>query len=283
MRFGFKTTPQNTSWTELLELWRAADDIDVFESGWLSDHFTVQHGLDAAAGRFEGWVTLGALAQATRRLRFGTLVTAIPYRHPGLLAHMAATLDAVSGGRLELGVGAGWDEQEARAYGIELGTPRERSDRFEEACRVLLGLLGPEPATTFSGKYYRLADARCGVAPVQRPHPPLAIGGNGERRTLLTVARYAQHWNHEDGSATHPGVAGFARGRDVLRRHCADVGRDPAQILLSTQVRYAGDPAATAAQAAAYREAGAGLVIVYLPQPYDPRVLEPIAEQLRTL
>lgn len=277
MRFGFKTTPQNTPWPAMLELWREADDIAVFESGWTSDHFYVQHGADPAYGRLEGWITLTALAQATRRLRLGTLVTGVPYRHPAVLAHMAATLDIVSGGRLELGLGAGWNEEESRAYGIELGSARERSDRFEEACQVLIALLSPEPAaTTFSGEFYRLREARCDAAPIQRPHPPIVIGGNGPKRTLRTVARYAQGWNFENGG----GIEGFVRGRDVLHGHCADLGRDASEILLSVQVRYDGDPARTAAEAAAYAEAGAGLAIVYLPPPYDPAVLGPLAAEL---
>jgi F420-dependent oxidoreductase-like protein len=283
MRFGFKTTPQNTPWPAMLALWREADRIEVFESGWTSDHFYVQHGADPAGGRLEGWITLTALAQATTRLRLGTLVTGVPYRHPAVLAQMAATLDIVSGGRLELGVGAGWNEEESAAFGIELGSPGERSDRFEEACRILVSLLSPEPAaTTFAGKHYRLTEARCDARPVQRPHPPIVIGGNGQKRTLRTVARYAQHWNCESGA----GVEGFARGRDVLAGHCADIGRDPAEILLSVQVRHHGDPARTAAEIEAYRAAGAGLAIVYLPPPYDPAVLEPLAarlEQLSTL
>lgn len=283
MRFGFKTTPQNTPWPAMLDLWRAADRIDVFESGWTSDHFYVQHGADPAAGRLEGWITLTALAQATTRLRLGTLVTGVPYRHPAVLAHMAATLDIVSGGRLDLGVGAGWNEEESAAYGIDLGGPAERSDRFEEACQILVSLLSPEPiATTFAGKYYRLDEARCDAAPIQRPHPPIVIGGNGEKRTLRTAARYAQHWNCESSA----GIDGFTRGRDVLAGHCADFGRDPAEILLSVQVRYEGDAARTAAEAAAYRAAGAGLAIVYLPPPYHPDVLEALAtelEQLNTL
>ena len=105
MRFGFKTSPQNTTWDAVLEVWRAADDMDVFESGWVSDHFYPMHTGDLSGPRLEGWITLTALAQATRRLRLGTLVTGIHYRHPAVLANMAATLDVVSGGRLELGVG----------------------------------------------------------------------------------------------------------------------------------------------------------------------------------
>jgi alkanesulfonate monooxygenase SsuD/methylene tetrahydromethanopterin reductase-like flavin-dependent oxidoreductase (luciferase family) len=138
-----------------------------------------------------------------------------------VLANMAAAIDIVSNGRLELGLGAGWNEEESGAYGIELGSPRERSDRFEEACQVIIGLLSQE-TTTFDGTYYRLTDARNEPKGPQRPHPPICIGGNGEKRTLRTTARYAQHWNFLGGP-----VEEFARKRDVLHAHCADVGRDP--------------------------------------------------------
>jgi F420-dependent oxidoreductase-like protein len=275
MRFAVKTTPQNTTWDAMLAVWRAADDIEVFESGWTSDHFYALHGATPADPRLEGWITLTALAQATRRLRLGTLVTGIHYRHPAVLANMAATLDIVSGGRLELGIGTGWSEQESRAYGIALGTPAERSDRFEEACEVLTGLLSPQQTTTFTGMYYELTDARCNPKPVQQPHPPICIGGSGEKRTLRTAARFAQHWNFTGGL---PGD--FSRAREVLHRHCADIGRDPADILLSSQVQFTGDPAETAAAAAAFADAGAGLVIVYLPPPHAPAVLEPLATAL---
>ncbi|MBR7826466.1 TIGR03560 family F420-dependent LLM class oxidoreductase [Actinospica sp. MGRD01-02] len=276
MRFGFKTSPQNTSWSAMLDLWRAADEIEIFESGWTSDHLYVQHGADPAGGRLEGWIVLTALAQATRRLRLGTLVTGIPYRHPGILAAMAATLDIVSGGRLELGIGAGWDEEEAGAHGLALGSPRVRSDRFEEACQVLISLLSPDqPTTDFHGTYYDLTNARCDATPIQRPHPPVVIGGNGEKRTLRTVARYAQHWNFEG-----PGPAAFSHSRDVLYRHCAAEKRDPAEITLSVQVRHTGDAVETAANAAAFGAAGADLAIIYLPPPYDESMLAPLAAAL---
>ncbi|HEU5420357.1 MAG TPA: LLM class F420-dependent oxidoreductase [Streptosporangiaceae bacterium] len=278
MRFGFKTSPQNTSWDAMLAVWRAADDIEIFESGWTSDHFYAVHDDRPAAQRLEGWVTLTALAQATRRLRMGTLVTGVHYRHPAVLANMAATLDVISGGRLELGIGTGWHEPESAAYGIELGSPRERSDRFEEACEVLAGLLSPAETTTFRGRYYQLTDARCDPKPVQQPHPPICIGGSGEKRTLRTAARFAQHWNFDSGTMDQ-----FRRGRDVLHQHCADIGRDPAQILLSGQVRFTGDPAQTAAAAADLQAAGAGLAIIYLPVPHTPGVLEPLASALAGL
>src|ERR1700734_1998406 len=140
MRFAFKTPPQNTPWEDMLAVWRAGDDIELFESAWNFDHFYPIFS-DPTGPCFEAWVTLAALAQATRRLRLGTLVTGIHYRPPAVLANMIATLDVVSGGRLEVGIGAGWNEEESGAYGIALGSPRERSDRFEEACEVLVGLL----------------------------------------------------------------------------------------------------------------------------------------------
>ena len=124
----------------MLAIWKAADDIDVFESGWTFDHFYPIFS-DSTGPCLEGWITLTALAQATKRLRVGVLVTGIHYRHPAVLANMASALDIVSGGRLELGIGAGWNEEESGAYGIELGSIKERFDRFEEACQVLTGLL----------------------------------------------------------------------------------------------------------------------------------------------
>src|SRR5580698_5057064 len=240
MRFAFKTAPQNTTWPDMLAVWKEADDIEIFESGWTFDHFYPIFS-DSTGPCLEGWMTLAALAQATRRLRLGTLVTGIHYRHPAVLANMAATLDIVSGGRLEIGIGAGWNQEESGAYGFPLGTPKERSDRFEEACEVIVGLLSQE-TTSFKGSFYDLTDARCEPKPVQRPHPPICIGGSGERRTLRTAARFAQHWNFVGGT-----VDEFRAKRDVLYQHCADIGRDPSEILLSSHVRFNDDPQATAA------------------------------------
>jgi F420-dependent oxidoreductase-like protein len=262
MRFAFKTSPQNTTWADMLAVWKEADDIELFESGWTFDHFYPIFS-DSTGPCMEGWITLTALAQATTRLRMGTLVTGIHYRHPAILANMATTLDIVSGGRLELGIGAGWNEEESGAYGIELGTPAERSDRFEE---------------TFKGRYYQLSEARNEPKPIQRPHPPICVGGSGEKRTLRTAARFAQHWNFVGGTPEE-----FARKRAVLHQHCEDLGRDPAEILLSSHVRFAGDAKAAADEAAALAEVGAGLAIVYLPPPLDPGVLAPLATALREL
>ena len=233
MRFAFKTAPQHTTWADMLAVWQAADDIEVFESGWTFDHFYPIFS-DSTGPCLEGWTTLIALAQATRRLRLG-------------------------------------------AYGIALGTPKERSDRFEEACEVLVGLLSQE-TTTFKGEYYHLVDARNEPKGVQRPHPPICIGGSGERRTLRTAARFAQHWNFVGGTPEE-----FARKREVLHAHCHDIGRDPGEILLSSHVMFDGDPSAAAAAAAALGDAGADLGIVHIRPPHTPAVLEPLAAALSEL
>jgi len=278
MRFAIKTVPQHTTWSDMLAVWRAADEIEVFESGWTFDHFYPIFS-DSTGACLEGWVTLAALAQATRRLRLGVMVTGILYRHPAVLANMAATLDIVSGGRLELGLGAGWNTEECDAYGIELGSLRQRFDRFDEACAVIVGLLGDE-VTDFEGRYYRLSKARCEPKPVQRPHPPICIGGSGERRTLRTAARYAQHWNFAGGP-----VDQFKAKLAVLHDHCAAIGRDSKEISASIQLRLAAgdEPGALAAQAAAYEEAGADLAVVVLTPPHTPAVVEPLAASLRAL
>ncbi len=278
MRFGFKTSPQSTTWDDMLAVWKAADDIDVFESGWTFDHFEPIFS-DRSGPCLEGWLTLTALAQATSRLRVGVLVTGIPYRHPAVLANMAATLDIISGGRLELGLGAGWNEMECAAYGIDLPPLKERFDRFDEACQVVIGLLRDE-TTDFAGKHYRLTAARCEPKPVQRPHPPLCIGGGGERRTLRAVARYAQHWNFPGG-----GVETLKQKRAVLEEHCAGAGRDPSEIMISTHLRIPDDGGLPALvdEAAALEDAGLHVGIVYLSPPHTPDVLEPLAEALRPL
>jgi alkanesulfonate monooxygenase SsuD/methylene tetrahydromethanopterin reductase-like flavin-dependent oxidoreductase (luciferase family) len=190
---------------------------------------------------------------------------------------MASALDIVSNGRLELGIGAGWNEEESGAYGIELGSIKERFDRFEEACEVLTSLLSKE-TTTFDGKYYQLKDARNEPKGPQQPHPPICIGGSGEKRTLPLTARYADHWNFAGGTPDE-----FARKRDVLAARCADIGRDPKEITMSAHVRLEPDLDYTKVidQAGALGKEGLDLAIVYLPPPHDPKVLAPLAEAIR--
>jgi F420-dependent oxidoreductase-like protein len=280
VRFAIKTVPQHTTWQQMLAVWQAADDIDVFESAWNFDHFYPIFG-DGAGPCLEGWTTLTALAQATRRIRVGCQVTGMIYRHPAVLANMAATVDIISGGRLELGLGAGWNEQETAAYGIELPPLKERFDRFDEGLAAIVGLLSQD-STTLDGQYVKLTDARCDPKPVQRPHPPITIGGSGPTRTLRAVARHAQQWNSITGS-----VGQWQSLHDVLVERCAEIGRDPTEILCSVNIRLADGSAGAlntvVEQAAAYGEAGVGLVVVNLAPPHDARQVEPLAEALSPL
>jgi len=277
MRFGIKTSPQHTTWNAMLDVWRAADDIELFESAWNFDHFYPIFS-DSDGPCLEAWTMLAAMAQATRRIRIGCQVTGMIYRHPAVLANMAATVDVISEGRLELGVGAGWNQQECDAYGIELPPLKERFDRFDEGVEALVLLLSQEHSD-LDGKYVQLRNARCEPKAVQRPHPPIAIGGNGPTRTLRTVARFAQHWNSISGVAEWPAISA------VLDERCAEIGRDPATIERSVMMHY--DPAqpleALAEQAAAFADVGVDIGVVYLPVPHTPAVLEPIADALLPL
>ena len=278
MRFGIKTPPQHCTWDEMLAVWRAADDIDVFESAWNFDHFYPLIG-DSDGPCLEGWVTLTALAQATNRIRIGCMVNGVVYRHPAVVANMAASLDIVSGGRLDLGLGAGWHQGECDAYGIDLGSIRERMDRFDESVEVTVSLLSNE-TTDFGGEYYELKGARCEPKGPQRPHPPITIGGTGEQRTLRTAARWAQHWNMP---FDEPGD--FGPKKAVLAERCAEIGRDPAEIDCSSQIALPADqaPAESAENAAALFSDGADIVIYSMRPPYRPEILEPLADALRAL
>ena len=277
MRFGIKTAPQHTTWPAMLDVWRVADDIELFESAWNFDHFYPIFS-DSDGPCLEAWTMLAAMAQATRRIRIGCQVTGMIYRHPAVLANMAATVDIVSGGRLDIGLGAGWNQQECDAYGITLPPLKERFDRFDEGVEAIVLLLSQEH-TNLDGQYVHLTNARCEPKPVQRPHPPIVIGGNGPTRTLRTVARFAQQWNSTAGIEHWPAI------RDTLEKRCAEVGRDPSTIERSVNLRF--DPAAgvssIADTAAEFAAAGADIGVVYLPVPHTPDVLEPIAQALRTV
>lgn len=159
MRFAVKTRPEHTTWQQMRDVWVAADQLEIFESAWHWDHFYPLSG-DMAGPNLEAWTTLAALAQATSRIRVGCQVTGMIYRHPAVLANMAATTDIISGGRLELGVGAGWNEMETAAYGIELYPLKERFDRFDEGVQAIIALL-TEKSANFDGKYVKLTDAYC--------------------------------------------------------------------------------------------------------------------------
>jgi F420-dependent oxidoreductase-like protein len=284
MRFAFKTANEHNGWAEILSMWREAESIDLFEAGWLFDHFypiRPRPGLGGPGGPcLEGWTMLTALAQATQRLRLGILVSAMPYRHPAVLANMAATIDIISEGRLNLGIGAGGHEREAAAYGIEMGSLRERFDRFDEGCEVLVSLLAQE-TTDFHGTYYNLTAARCDPKGPQRPHPPMMIGGTGEKRTLRAVARYAQLWDATFARSPD----GLVRKREVLHEHCQNLGREPGEITTTYHiwVEPSDDPQRITEQVSTFADAGLDVAIMYLAPPLDLGILTPLAEALTTL
>jgi F420-dependent oxidoreductase-like protein len=278
VRFAIKTRPEHTPWAQIRDVWMAADEVPLFESAWNWDHFYPL--TEPFTGpNLEAWSMLAAMAEATHRIRIGCQVTGMIYRHPAVLANIAATTDIISGGRLELGLGAGWNEMETAAYGIGLPPLRERFDRFDEGVEAIIMLLSQE-TSNFGGRYVKLTDARCEPKPVQRPHPPVTIGGRGRTRTLRTAARLAQQWN-----AITPSPQDWLSLKETLLEHCASVGRDPGEITCSVNVRVEGPDGIkqAAEQAAVYHDAGADLVIMNLPLAADPAMLAPLAEELAPL
>ncbi|HEX6569807.1 MAG TPA: LLM class F420-dependent oxidoreductase, partial [Acidimicrobiales bacterium] len=223
MRFSLWTS-SSQSWSDMLAVARHAEATG-WDGVWVADHFmaNVPGPQPADTPTLEAGSLVAALGAAVPRLRIGTLVYGNTYRHPAVLANMAATVDHVTGGRFVLGMGTGWQVNEHEQYGIDLPPVGERVDRFEEAVQVVRSLLR-EPTTTFDGRHYRLTDARCEPKPVQA-ELPIWVGGQGERRTLRIAARWADAVN-----VPFVDEATFAHKREVLLAHCDDVGRDPGQL-----------------------------------------------------
>ena len=194
---------------------------------WINDHMNLEGRGNLNAEIFECWTLLSVLAAETRDLRLGTLVLCNPFRSPAVLAKMGATLDFISGGRLDLGIGIGWHKPEFEQYGIPFRTFIERHSMLEEALEVLKKLW-TEKEATFNGEYYRLEKASLEPKPIQKPHPPIWIGGNGEKYTLRSVAKYADWWN---AIAISPEV--MKSKLSVIKRHCKDVGRDFKELKIS--------------------------------------------------
>ena len=274
LSFGIKTAPQNTTYEDMLRVWLEADQIPVIEHAWLFDHFTPL-GNDPTGPCLEGWTLLSAYAALTKRLRVGLMVTGNTYRHPAVLANMAATVDIISQGRLDFGIGAGWNELEHTSYGIPLYTPGERIRRLGEACEVIR-LLWTETVANFDGKYYQLKGARCEPKPIQKPYPPFVIGGSGEQLTLRIVARYASIWNFAGGSTEE-----FQHKNAVLDDHCAAIGRNPADIARSVQLMInPADLDATRTITQSFIEAGANHLVLNLRHPYPTGIVHRLAEEI---
>jgi len=219
MRFSVWPAPIQT-FADVLEIARHAESTG-WDGLWFADHF-MQDGENARVPTSEAWTTIAALAASVPRIRIGPLVTGNTYRHPAVLAKMAATVDHICGGRLVLGLGAGWQENEHRQYGIPFYTVKERLERLAEACELIKGLFANE-TTTFRGKHYQLENAVLEPKPVQKPLP-LMIGGGGEKVTLRIAARFADEWN------VWGDVERLRHKMAILDRYCAELGRPPRAV-----------------------------------------------------
>jgi F420-dependent oxidoreductase-like protein len=251
------------------DAWKVADDAG-FDHLWHDDHLLTLAGGRAPDGSiYESWTLLGAMAEATRRVNVGVLVSSLQYRNPGMLAKMAATVDHISGGRLEMAMGAGWSKQELVSLGMPFVGRPERIDMFDEACQVVK-LLWTQARTDFDGTYYSLFDAISEPKPVQAPHPPLWIGAEA-KRTLLVAARHADVWNMPMGDPdTDRGVS------RTLDEHCEAIGRDPAEIRRSVSLPATSvDEVCTLAERYAAR--GFSELILEVPSDDPPRRVEELA------
>jgi F420-dependent oxidoreductase-like protein len=253
--WAFKTEQPRATYRDLLRIWQEADEIPAFAQLWGFDHF-VPLRADPGGPCLEGWTTLTALGVQTRRARIGLMVTGNTYRHPAVVANMAAALDVMTDGRLEFGIGAGWHEEEHRMYVLAYPSTADRIRALGEACQVIKALW-TQDLSTFDGTFYMLRNARCEPKPVQSPHPPITIGGTGERLTLRVVARFADRWNYNGTT-----VEDFVRLNGVLDAHCAAVGRDPATIERSVQRKLGDDLPAEADAIRAFLDAGAQHVVL---------------------
>ncbi len=298
--FGIAPQQLHAGYEEILALWKLADDLG-YDCGWMPDHFLPLAG-DEEGPYLEEWTTITALAMQARRMRVGPLVLGNTFRNPGIVAKMGAALDIVTGGRLEMGLGAAWFQREHRMYGIPFPPVSQRINMLGEALQVIRRLW-TEPRVDFQGEHYTMTDAVCHPRPVQQPHPTIWVGGAGERRTLRVIARYADGWN----CSVDPDE--YAHKLEVLKRHCDDAGTDvdaiqksiyfvlgvhedgdrAREIARETSGRFgvrvqkaliAGTPGECVEQIGRFVELGVSHFIVELQPPYDHAGLEVLAEKV---
>jgi alkanesulfonate monooxygenase SsuD/methylene tetrahydromethanopterin reductase-like flavin-dependent oxidoreductase (luciferase family) len=280
--FGIATAPQQVTYHDVQRVWREADTIPEIEHAWLFDHLLPIAG-DQKGPIFEGWTLLSALAAQTERLRLGLLVTSNRFRPPAMLAKIAATVDIVSGGRLDFGIGAGsrtsipWARREYDANGLPYHDAAYAVGSLAESCTVIRRLWTEDEPFDFDGSYLHLAGAYCNPKPVQRPYPPITIGGSASA-TLRVVAEHADVWNIPSRDA-----AALISRSALLDQFCAEIGRDPAEITRSvTQPVSYEDPAGTRDSIAAAVDAGFRHVVLTLSAPYPDNVARWVADEIIT-
>jgi F420-dependent oxidoreductase-like protein len=265
MRIGLDVAQHQLLWPELAERVQFAESAG-FDGAWVFDHLSPLYG-DPNGPCLEGWTLLAGLAATTSRIRLGVLVTGITYRHPSMLATEAITVDHISNGRLELGMGAAWHQPEHEALGIPFPPIKERAERLEEGVQVIRLLMTKDRAT-FSGRHYQLANASYHPRPVQRPHPPIWIGASGEQLMLPIVARQADAW-HAFGSEES-----MARKSQLLDQLAEKAGRDPKAILRSASLSLSRPWDQVRRRAAQLRQAGFSYLVIDWPSEGKPRLDE---------
>lgn len=265
--FNYPDEPASIGPT-LAQIGETAESAGLHAVSVMDHYFQMDRVAPAEQPMLEAYTALGYLAAHTSTVQLRTLVTGTTYRHPGLLAKIVATLDVLSGGRAELGIGAAWYEREHRGLGVPFPATGERFERLEETLRICLQVWDPKDNGRFDGRHYQLEETLCSPAPLSRPHPPVLIGGGGERKTLRLVARFADACNL---FASEPGEV--AHKLDVLRRHCDEVGRDEATIrktiLFQRDTLARGDVDGFATEMDAYAGMGIDEVVV-MPFSDDP-------------
>jgi alkanesulfonate monooxygenase SsuD/methylene tetrahydromethanopterin reductase-like flavin-dependent oxidoreductase (luciferase family) len=280
-RFGILTAPMNVGYDEILRVWREADTVPEIEHAWLFDHL-MPIGGDPDGPIFEGWTLLSALAAQTERMRVGLLVTSNRFRPPAVLAKIATTVDIVSGGRLDFGIGAGsrpshpLARREYDGHGLPYHTQDDAVAALAEACTVIRRLWTAEEPFDFDGSHVKLQGAFGNPKPVQRPHPPIMIGGRASA-TLRVVAEHADLWNIPGGGDIED-LAGRSR---LLDRYCEEIGRDPASITRSIFLPVDYDkPEVTREKIEEAVGAGFGHIVLGLANPYPDGVAQWVADEL---
>jgi alkanesulfonate monooxygenase SsuD/methylene tetrahydromethanopterin reductase-like flavin-dependent oxidoreductase (luciferase family) len=278
--FGIATAPQQVDYQDILRVWREADAIDEIEHAWVFDHL-MPIGGDPGGPIFEGWTLLSALAAHTNRLRLGVLVTSNRFRPPAMLAKIATTVDIVSGGRLDFGIGAGSRPsmptagREYAAHGLPYADATDAVGGLAEACTVLRRLWTEVEPFDFDGKYVQLTGAFGNPKPVQRPHPPIMIGGRS-MAVLRVVAEHADLWNIPGGD-----IDDCVSRSALLDRYCAEIGRDPAAITRSIHLGVSYEqPGSTRDAIREALDAGFPHIVLGLPAPFPTDVARWVADEL---